>query len=62
VLPDLEHHPLIDLFGLPLAASDKRKQRLYFPADVLGEIAEAATRPDRSLPWSGQKAWRSLLP
>jgi uncharacterized small protein (TIGR04563 family) len=38
--------------------SDKRKQSLYFPEDMLREIQEEATRQDRSLSWIVQKAWR----
>ncbi len=39
-------------------ASDKRKQSLYFPEDMLGEIQIEADRQDRSLSWVVQKAWR----
>jgi uncharacterized small protein (TIGR04563 family) len=39
--------------------SDKRKQSLYFPEDMLREIQEEATRQDRSLSWIVQQAWRS---
>jgi uncharacterized small protein (TIGR04563 family) len=38
--------------------SDKRKQSLYFPENVLEEIAKEATRQDRSLSWIVQKAWK----
>ena len=38
--------------------SDKRKQSLYFPEDMLKEIQEEATRQDRSLSWIVQKAWK----
>jgi uncharacterized small protein (TIGR04563 family) len=38
--------------------SDKRKQSLYFPDDILEEIAKEATRQDRSLSWIVQKAWK----
>ena len=31
-----------------MAGSDKRKQSLYFPEDMLKEIQEEATRQDRS--------------
>ena len=41
-----------------MAASDKRKQSLYFPEDMLKEIQEEATRQDRSLSWIVQKAWK----
>ena len=39
-------------------ASDKRKQSLYFPEDMLREIQEEANRQDRSLSWIVQKAWK----
>ena len=39
-------------------ASDKRKQSLYFPADMLKEIQREASRQDRSLSWVVQKAWK----
>ena len=41
-----------------MAGTDKRKQSLYFPEDMLGEIQEEATRQDRSLSWIVQKAWK----
>jgi uncharacterized small protein (TIGR04563 family) len=37
--------------------SDKRKQSLYFPEDMLREIEEEAVRQDRSKSWIVQKAW-----
>jgi uncharacterized small protein (TIGR04563 family) len=43
---------------MPMAGSDKRKQSLYFPEDMLKEIQEEATRQDRSLSWIVQKAWK----
>jgi uncharacterized small protein (TIGR04563 family) len=39
--------------------TDKRKQSLYFPEEMLREIQEEATRQDRSLSWVVQQAWRS---
>jgi uncharacterized small protein (TIGR04563 family) len=39
--------------------SEKRKQSLYFPEDMLREIQEEATRQDRSLSWIVQQAWRA---
>lgn len=39
--------------------SDKRKQSLYFPEQMLREIQEEATRQDRSLSWIMQQAWRA---
>ena len=38
--------------------SDKRKQSLYFPEDMLKEITLEAARQDRSLSWIVQKAWK----
>ncbi len=38
--------------------SDKRKQSLYFPEDMLSEITAEANRQDRSLSWIVQKAWK----
>jgi uncharacterized small protein (TIGR04563 family) len=39
--------------------TDKRKQSLYFPEEMLREIQEEATRQDRSLSWIVQQAWRT---
>ena len=39
--------------------SDKRKQSLYFPEEMLLEIQGQATRQDRSLSWIVQQAWRA---
>ena len=36
---------------------DKRKQSLYFPADMLAEVHAEANRLDRSLSWIIQRAW-----
>jgi uncharacterized small protein (TIGR04563 family) len=41
-----------------MAKSDKRKQSLYFPEDMLTEITSEAARQDRSLSWIVQKAWK----
>ncbi len=41
-----------------MASSDKRKQSLYFPEEMLKEIQHEATRQDRSLSWIVQKAWK----
>ncbi len=38
--------------------SDKRKQSLYFPEQMLNEIRAEAGRLDRSLSWLVQKAWK----
>jgi len=40
------------------STSDKRKQSLYFPEQMLKEIQEEAARQDRSLSWIVQKAWK----
>jgi len=40
------------------AKTDKRKQSLYFPEDMLQEIKEEAARLDRSLSWVVQRAWK----
>jgi len=42
-----------------MPTSDKRKQSLYFPEDMLKEIGAEATRQDRSLSWIVQKAWKA---
>ena len=41
-----------------MTGSDKRKQSLYFPEDMLQEIQTEAARQDRSLSWIVQKAWK----
>ena len=41
-----------------MSSSDKRKQSLYFSAEMLTEIASEAARQDRSLSWIVQKAWK----
>ena len=41
-----------------MSTSDKRKQSLYFPEEMLKEIAATATRQDRSLSWIMQQAWK----
>ncbi len=41
-----------------MAGSDHRKQSLYFPEEMLGEIQHEANRQDRSLSWIVQQAWR----
>jgi len=39
--------------------SDKRKQSLYFPEEMLEQIQQEATRQDRSLSWIVQQAWKA---
>jgi uncharacterized small protein (TIGR04563 family) len=41
-----------------MGSSDKRKQSLYFPEEMLKEIQQEAARQDRSLSWIVQKSWR----
>jgi uncharacterized small protein (TIGR04563 family) len=41
-----------------MLASDKRKQSLYFPEEMLREIQQEATRLDRSLSWIIQHTWK----
>lgn len=38
--------------------SDKRKQSVYFPVDMLEEIQKEALRQDRTVSWIVQRAWR----
>ncbi len=38
--------------------TDKRKQSLYFPEEMLKEIQDEAERLDRSLSWVVQRAWK----
>ncbi len=38
--------------------TDKRKQSLYFPEEMLREIQDEANRQDRSLSWIVQQAWK----
>lgn len=40
-----------------MAGTDKRKQSLYFPEQMLNEIRQEAERQDRSLSWIIQRAW-----
>ena len=42
-----------------MGASDKKKQSLYFPEEMLKEIFSEATRQDRSISWIVQKAWKA---
>ena len=46
-------------YAVLMAISDKRKQSLYFPEEMLKEIGAEATRQDRSLSWIVQKAWKA---
>jgi uncharacterized small protein (TIGR04563 family) len=42
-----------------MSETDKRKQSLYFPEEMLKEIGDEAARQDRSLSWIVQKAWKT---
>jgi uncharacterized small protein (TIGR04563 family) len=42
-----------------MAPTDKRKQSLYFPEEMLREIESEAARQDRSLSWIMQRAWKA---
>jgi uncharacterized small protein (TIGR04563 family) len=42
----------------PESKTDKRKQSLYFPEQMLIEMKEEATRLNRSLSWVVQRAWK----
>lgn len=42
-----------------MGESDKKKQSLYFPDEMLREIVSEATRQDRSISWIVQKAWKA---
>jgi uncharacterized small protein (TIGR04563 family) len=41
-----------------MLTTDKRKQSLYFPEEMLKQIQEEALRQDRSLSWVVQQAWK----
>ena len=41
-----------------MGGTDKRKQSLYFPEEMLQEIQDEAARQDRSLSWIVQQAWK----
>jgi uncharacterized small protein (TIGR04563 family) len=43
---------------MPPTTTDKRKQSLYFPEEMLREIQEEASRQDRSMSWIVQQAWK----
>ena len=42
-----------------MSSSDRRKQCLYFSAEMLSEISSEAARQDRSVSWIVQKAWKA---
>lgn len=41
-----------------MAQGPTRRQALYFPADMLGELQSEAKRQDRSISWLIQQAWK----
>jgi uncharacterized small protein (TIGR04563 family) len=41
-----------------MSTTDHRKQSLYFPEEMLGEIEHESERQDRSLSWIVQQAWK----
>jgi uncharacterized small protein (TIGR04563 family) len=41
-----------------MSQTDKRKQSLYFPEEMLTEIQHEAARLDRSLSWIVQQCWK----
>ena len=41
-----------------MSQTDKRKQSLYFPEEMLTEIQHEAQRLDRSLSWIVQQCWK----
>ena len=43
-------------------ASDKRKQSLYFPEEMLESLTQEAERLDRSLSWVVQRCVRKGIP
>lgn len=45
-----------------MSENDKRKQSLYFPADLLAQAQAEAQRQDRSLSWIVQQALKIALP
>ena|SRR5688572_8506507 len=57
-VPWINDGALHQITGDFVAGSDKRKQSLYFPEEMLKEIQDEATRQDRSLSWIVQKAWK----
>jgi uncharacterized small protein (TIGR04563 family) len=57
----VSHKACLDLikpWSFWMAGTDKRKQSLYFPEDMLEDIEQEAGRQDRSLSWVVQQAWK----
>lgn len=53
----LLRNPTLPTYSGAPVSTDKRKQSLYFPDDMLKEIQDEAKRLDRSYSWVVQKAW-----
>lgn len=51
-----------DKVGKKAKSSDKRKQSLYLPDDLLQSLQEEAARLDRSLSWVVQRCVKLGLP
>lgn len=50
--------PLVPIEASPeKPVADRRKQSLYFPDEMLKEMAAEAIRLDRSMSWLVQRAW-----
>lgn len=41
-----------------MGQAQTRRQALYFPSDMLGELQGEAKRQDRSISWLIQQAWK----
>ena len=41
-----------------MSTTNSRRQALYFPSDMLGELQHEAKRLDRSISWLIQQAWK----
>jgi uncharacterized small protein (TIGR04563 family) len=54
----MRHWRFTNAMGVPMSGTDKRKQSLYFPEEMLKEIQQEAARLDRSLSWVVQQGWK----
>ncbi len=52
------HETTSGILAAQMANTDKRKQSLYFPEEMLKEIQHEAHRLDRSLSWIVQHGWK----
>ena len=50
---------LIPRMMVDMNGSDKRKQSLYFPEEMLKEIGNEAMRQDPSMSWIVQQSWKA---